>query len=270
MSADKKAKPVICGVLAGVILATALMAAPGVAIGEEAQATEADIAAKCKELAEAMANAMSSGMQREMDGLGQYDPSKTFQAGNDCLKLIKAVNIDMSIGIIDMTGWSTVLITMADQLIEQLKQAACNIASNAINDVIGRYNKIITGMTAGNVLGGAASYWSSSMTTAVSGLQKSTLDSITQQASQWKASTTVPSSSSTSAAVTSAVNAAASSLTSPTTSTVSTLVSTTPTSSTQTTQTTQTTGTSTAATSSSATPSTTTSGAQSSVPTIQW
>ena len=80
--------------------------------------------------------AISQGMS--VDSRKYFDPN----AANSCLTIISGINLDLSY-LIDPTGWANAITAAADALINQLKSQVCNLASNSINDVLGRYNNVI-------------------------------------------------------------------------------------------------------------------------------
>ncbi|MDW5419129.1 hypothetical protein R6242_21380 [Iodobacter sp. CM08] len=188
---DTKKISVVSGAVAGALLSACLLALPVLAVGSDDIPSGAisiqppnytgAVPAGCDELASAIAEAIKTKTVQQTIGIGSYDPSKTFQLNNDCLKTIKMIKIDLSIAIFDMTGWADMLANLADQLIRQVQQAACDLASSSINDVLGRYNNVIGLM---NTLD-PSNIWSSALTYAVDSAKKEGTAAVADQASQW-------------------------------------------------------------------------------------
>lgn len=97
----------------------------------------------CQVIQTAQINAVQERLKAITEGMS-IDSRKYFDpnVGSSCLKIISAINLDLS-KYIDPTGWTNVISSAADALINKLRQQVCNLASNKINDVIGRYNNVI-------------------------------------------------------------------------------------------------------------------------------
>lgn len=76
--------------------------------------------------------------------------------GNQCLKLIRLTTIDLSKGMPDDLGFNAMLDVVIKTLRDVAVKQACDLASGTLNDMIGKYNNIITSMNGTYDLNGAA------------------------------------------------------------------------------------------------------------------
>ncbi len=171
------------GVLVGALLAaTMIMAQPTSASDAPPPNFIGVVPKNCEELAEAITQAVKDHTEAETKGVGSYDPSKVFQLNNDCLKLIQAIKIDMSVAIFDMSGWANILTQAADVFIQKIRDIACDLASDTLNDVLGRYNNIIN--LANSI--DPNKFWTAAMNYAVTTATQEGNKIISQQASEWR------------------------------------------------------------------------------------
>ncbi len=90
-------------------------------------------------------------MQMASSGIGGTDSRKYFDAtsGSGCLKLITTLPIDMSMGIPDIspTQFGNMATAAAKAVSNLLQTQAGNLASQAISDVTGRFNNLLSGFS---------------------------------------------------------------------------------------------------------------------------
>lgn len=88
-------------------------------------------------------------MQMASSGIGGTDSRKYFDAtsGSGCLKLITTLPIDMSMAIPDLTGFGTAATALAKLVSNQLQQQVGTLASQALSDVTGRFNNLLSGFS---------------------------------------------------------------------------------------------------------------------------
>lgn len=88
-------------------------------------------------------------MQMASSGIGGTDSRKYFDAtsGSGCLKLITTLPIDMSMAIPDLTGAGSFATAYAKLISNHLQQQVGTLASQAISDVTGRFNNLLSGFS---------------------------------------------------------------------------------------------------------------------------
>lgn len=171
------------GVIAGALLTAAMIFSQPTSASDAPPPNFIGVVPKnCEELAEAITQAVKDHTDAETKGVGSYDPSKVFQLNNDCLKLIQAIKIDMSVAIFDMSGWATILTQAADAFIQKIRDIACDLASDTLNDVLGRYNNIIN--LANSI--DPNKFWSAALNYAVTTATQEGTKIINEQAAEWR------------------------------------------------------------------------------------